>query len=288
MMGVFPVSGPASVRVEVQMGRVEVVAEPRDDVSVAVEPANPRRSGDRNAAEAVRVVAHRRRHQRRRAVPPQPLRPGRLRRCRRAGARGIRCIRESQVRLGAARGTLGTARLALDYGDASIEQAGRADLGLGHGELRVEHISGDADVTLKSGRARIGTVGGALRLKGSDAGIDVGTVAGAADIATSTGVVQLGDPGPALTVRSAYGPVRISELVQRRRPHRGVVRRPFARRAVGHGRVARRVEPARRRPQRAHRRRRTRRRRGIPRTAARTGYGDITVHRAPAGAAAPG
>ena len=110
-------------------------------------------------------------------------------------------------------GPIGTVRLALDYGDASIEQAGRADLGLGHGELRVEHISGDADVTLKSGRARIGTVGGALRLKGSDAGIDVGTIAGTADIATSTGVVQLGDPGPALTVRSAYGPVRITELV---------------------------------------------------------------------------
>ncbi len=111
-------------------------------------------------------------------------------------------------------GTLGTVRVALDYGDASVARVGRADLGLGHGELRVEHIAGDADVTLKSGRARIGHVTGALRLKGSDAGIDVGTVLGAADIATSTGVVQLGDPGPALSVRSAYGPVRIRELTR--------------------------------------------------------------------------
>ena len=111
-------------------------------------------------------------------------------------------------------GSLGTVRLALDYGDATIERVGRADLGLGHGELRVESISGDADVTLKSGRARIRHVGGALRLKGSDAGIDVGTVVGMADIATSSGVVQLGDPGPALTVRSAYGPVRIRELTR--------------------------------------------------------------------------
>ena len=73
-------------------------------------------------------------------------------------------------------------------------------------------MRGDADVSISSGRARIGIVDGALRLKGSDAGIDVGSVSGVADIATSSGVVHLGDPGPALTVRSAYGPVRIGDL----------------------------------------------------------------------------
>ncbi len=44
-MPVFPVSGPAFIRVEVQMGRVEVVAEPRDDVRVDVSPVNPQKVG---------------------------------------------------------------------------------------------------------------------------------------------------------------------------------------------------------------------------------------------------
>jgi hypothetical protein len=210
----FPVSGPAFLRVEVQMGRVEVIAEPRDDVDVHIAPANPNRSGDRSAAESVRVT--------RTGSEVSVVGPFRLNIFGPGDSVDVvvRVPPTSDVsvslKYGAVHlaGTLGTTRLALDYGDASIARVGRADLGLGHGELRVEHISGDADITIKSGRARIGHVAGALRLKGSDAGIDVGTIEGVADIATSTGVVQLGDPGPALTVRSAYGPVRINELVR--------------------------------------------------------------------------
>lgn len=287
-MGVYPVSGPASVRVEVQMGHVSVVAEPRDDVSVAVEPVNQRRSGDRNAAESVRV-SHT-------GADISVVGPFRLNlfgpgdsidvvvRVPEASDASVN-LKYGSVRVA---GPIGTARLALDYGDASIERAGRADLGLGHGELRVEHISGDADVTLKSGRARIGTVGGALRLKGSDAGIDIGTIAGTADIATSTGVVQLGDPGPALTVRSAYGPVRITELVS------GVARIEASYGALSLG--VRSGTPVWLDATSRH---------GVVRNGltadagpadgeaslelhARTGYGDITVHRAPAGAAARG
>ncbi len=284
-MTVFPISGPAFLRIDVQMGRVEVIAEARDDVEVTISPANPHRSGDRSAAESVRVT--------RTGAELSVVGPFRLNlfgpgdsvevalRVPTASDASV-SLKYGSVHLS---GTLGTVRLALDYGDASIAVVGRADLGLGHGELRVEHIAGDADVTLKSGRARIGHVGGALRLKGSDAGIDVGTIGGVADIATSTGVVHLGDPGPSLTVRSAYGPVRIRELV------RGTARIEGSYGALSLG--VRRGTAVWLDASSSH---------GVVRSElsadagpadgedtlelhARTGYGDITVHRVPAGAA---
>lgn len=285
-MVAFPVSGPAFVRIDVQMGRVEVVAEQRDDVDVVISPANPHRSGDRSAADAVRVT--------RTGAEVSVVGPFRM------NLFGPGDSVDVLVRVPAASdasvslkygavhltGTLGTVRLALDYGDASVARVGRADLGLGHGELRVEHISGDADVTLKSGRARIGRVTGALRLKGSDAGIDVGSIGGVADIATSTGVVQLGDPGPALTIRSAYGPVRIRELVRGTARIEGSygalslgVRRGTAvwlDASSRHG-VVRNELTADAGPADGE---------DTLEVHARTGYGDITVHRVPAGAAA--
>ncbi len=276
----YPVAGPAFVRIEVQMGRVEVVAEPRDDVSVEVAPANPARSGDRNAAESVRVTHS--------GTDISVVGPFRLNlfgpgdsvdvvvRVPTASDASI-SLKYGSMHLS---GTLGTVRLALDYGDASVARVGRADLGLGHGELRVERIGGDADVTLKSGRARIGEVTGALRLKGSDAGIDVGSIGGAADIATSTGVVHLGDAGPALTVRSAYGPVRVGRLTHgtaRIEASYGEVTLGVRRGAAvwldassRHG-LVRNELPADAGPAEGEE---------TLELYARTGYGDITVHRA--------
>ncbi len=213
-MAVFPVTGPASVRLEVQMGHVEVFAEPRDDVSVEVVPANPNRSGDIAAADAVRVTHT--------GADVSIIGPSRL------SIFGpgdnidvvVRVPEASEmsatVKYGAVhlKGTLGDTRLVFGYGDASIESVGKADLELGHVELRIGQIRGDADMTFKSGHARIGRVDGALKVKGSHAGIDVGSVGGAADITTATGAVELGDPGPALTISSAHGSVRVKELTR--------------------------------------------------------------------------
>ena len=211
-MKTFPAPGPAALRIELQMGRIDVIAESRRDLAVEIGPANPHRGGDRSAADAVRVIHS--------GSDLRIVGPTRFTLFGSGDSVdvSVRVPTGSDVSLalkyGSIRvaGAVGTARIALDYGDATLERTGRADLGLGHGELRVEHVRGDADVSISSGRARIGIVDGALRLKGSDAGIDVGSVSGVADIATSSGVVHLGDPGPALTVRSAYGPVRIGDL----------------------------------------------------------------------------
>lgn len=284
-MTIFDSAGPASVRIEMQMGHIEVSAEPRDDISVDVLPANPRRAGDRSAAEAVRVT---RTGSDVRIVGPFRVNlfgPGDsvelVVRVPEASDASI-ALKYGSVRVA---GAIGTLRLAVDYGDATVERAARADLGLGHGQLRADLIQGDADVTLKSGRARIVRIGGALRLKGSDAGIDVGAIGGAADIATSSGVVQLGDPGPAVSIRSAYGPVRIAELA------RGTVRIEASYGAVDLG--VRDGTPVWLDAASQH---------GVVRNElsadpgpaggeesvevhARTGYGDITLHRAARGAA---
>lgn len=287
-MGVLPVSGPAALRIEIQLGHIDVVAEPREDVSVEVTPANPNRPGDRSAAQAVRVTQT--------GADVRIVGPFRLNlfgpgdfvdvavRVPEGSDTSI-SLKYGSLRVA---GTVGTARIALDYGDATLDRTGRADLGLGHGELRVQDIRGDADVTVKSGRARLGRVDGKLRIKGSDAGIDVGAITGAADIATSSGVVHLGDPGPALTVRSAYGPVRVADL------HGGTARVEASYGAITLGvrtgtavwldassqyGVVRNELAAASRPAEGE---------GAQELHVRAGYGDITVHRTQPGAAAGG
>src|SRR5829696_513940 len=54
-MSRYAVTGTPEVRVELQAGRVDLVATDRGDVVVTIGPSNPGRSGDRSAADRVRV-----------------------------------------------------------------------------------------------------------------------------------------------------------------------------------------------------------------------------------------
>ncbi len=54
-MTVFAVTGPPEIQVKIQVGRVDIIATDRGDVVVTVSPSNPSRSGDRSAAEHVRI-----------------------------------------------------------------------------------------------------------------------------------------------------------------------------------------------------------------------------------------
>ena len=214
----FPVDGPAEVRVEIQMGRIDVVASERGDVTVTVSPSNPQRSGDRSAAEGVKVnrVGER-------VVVTGPFRlaifgPG--------DSVDVvvevpeRSLVETANKYGATHlsGRFGSVRADVAYGELAIDAADRLTVAGGHGEVRVGHVAGDADVSFKSGSAHLGRVDGSLRVTGSDGPVVVDSVAGPAEIASSSGSVELGSLGAGATIRSAYGAVRVREAV------RGVVK----------------------------------------------------------------
>lgn len=203
-----------SVRVEIQIGRVEIVATAREDVSVDVSPSNPNRSGDRGAAEAVSVD---------RAGDTVIVKgPHKLNLFGRGdsvdvlievpeGTDVVAVVKYGSARLS---GNLGAVRAEVPYGEFSLEHAERLELKGGHGEYRATHVTGDAEIGFKSGSARVGRVDGTLRLTGSDGIITVDQVDGPAELATSSGGIDLGTALSGATVRAAYGMVRIRDAVR--------------------------------------------------------------------------
>jgi hypothetical protein len=281
-MSVFPVDGTAAVRVDIQMGRIDVVATARDDVSVTVSPSNPRRSGDRSAAENVKVN-----RAGDRVVVAGPFRLTLF-----GAGDSVDVLVEvpegslvdAVLKYGSAHlaGRLGGVRVDLAYGDLTVDAAERVELKGGHGDFRVGLVIGDADVSFKSGSVRLGRVDGALRLTGADGPVVVDAVAGRAEVATSSGSVELGVVGDGATIRSAYGAVRVRHAI------RGVVQVDGSYGDVGVG--VRRGTPVWLDATSRH---------GVVRTdlasdpgpadgdetlelRIRTGYGSITVHRSDA------
>lgn len=212
-MSAFPVDGPASLRIDIQMGRVEVIAGPRHDVSVDITPSNPSRSRDRAAAEAVRVE-----QVDGAVVVKGPYRlnvlgPG-------DSVEVVVGVPEGSdvavvVKYGSARlaGRFADVRADLPYGEFSVDSADRVELKGGHGDFRVVHADGDAELSFKSGTMHVGHVGGHLRLTGANGPITVDRAAGPAEIVTSSGSVDLGSVVAGASIRSAYGRVRVRDAL---------------------------------------------------------------------------
>lgn len=222
-MSVFDVDGPATVRVELAVGAVRVLATAREDVSVDVSPSNPQRSGDRSAAEAVSVdqvggaIVVKGPHVRARKF--NPFGPGKD---------SIDIVVEVpeasdvdvDVKYGSARltGRFATVRADAGYGEFALDSAERLELEGGYGDYRITRVEGDADLRFKSGAIRVGHVGGRLRLDGADGPIIVDRVDGPAELKTSSGSLEIGTATSGAVIRTAYGAIRVREAV------RGVVR----------------------------------------------------------------
>ncbi len=213
-MTTFAFDGPAQVRVEIQMGRIDVVASGRTDVEVRVSPSNPQRGGDRSAANGVKVER----------VGDRVLVTGPFRLAIFGPGDSVDVVVEvpegSHVetanKYGSTHlaGRLGVVRADVAYGELAVDSVERLTVSGGHGELRITDVTGDAEVGFKSGSAWLGRVGGSLRLTGSDGPVVVEAVAGPAEVASSSGSIELGTLGAGATIRSAYGKVRVRDAVR--------------------------------------------------------------------------
>ena len=211
-MTVFAVTGPPEIQVKIQVGRVDIIATDRRDVVVTVSPSNPSRAGDRSAAEHVRIDQV--------GGAIRVTGPARLNLFGSGDSADVlvevpvATSATVEVKYGSvnASGYLDVCRLNIPYGDVAVERATRLDLTVGYGEVRVGHVTGDAELRLKSGSARVGQITGALRLNGANSSVVIDSVGSTAEIVTSSGAVELGAAGGDVSVRSAYGVVRVAEL----------------------------------------------------------------------------
>jgi hypothetical protein len=213
-MSVFTFVEPPEIRVDLQLGRVDVVATDRTDVVVTVVPSNPGRSGDRSAAEQVRVDQ-----------AGDSVRIIGSSRFSLFGASDsvdvlvevpTATMADIDLKYGSvhASGALAVCRLNVPYGDVTLASATRLDLSVGHGEVRVGRVAGDAEIRVKSGSVRLGRIDGTVRVSGAHASVTIDSLGSAADITTASGGVELGRAEGDVRVRTAYGSVRVEELVR--------------------------------------------------------------------------
>lgn len=213
-MTAFPVEGHVELRVQLQLGSLELVAAERDDVVVIVEPTRPNRSGDVQAAERTRVAASR-------GVVSVAGPAARWNLFSHGDSVDVRIEAPTgadvTARLGygsvRSSGTLGAVRLEVSAGDVDLDRVGSLEGSGGHGGVRAHAVHGDVTLTLASGSARLDRVGGAARVKGSHGDIAIGEVGDGGTMSTASGSIEVGTMRGELAMRTAYGTLRVGDAV---------------------------------------------------------------------------
>ncbi|MCW4456984.1 DUF4097 domain-containing protein [Microbacterium sp. MPKO10] len=208
----FAVESTPTLRLDIQMGTIEIIATDRTNVSVSVAPSNPKRSGDSATAERTRVTAS--------SDTIEVITP------RRWAVLGpgdsvdiiIKTPLGSHVdaRLGygflRATGALGDVSIDSGSGDTTLDTTRNLTSNGGHGTLRCAAVLGNASVKLASGNARIGRIDGDAQITGSHGNIDVGRLGGSSVLKTASGSIEIGTSVDDLTATTAYGSLQVGEL----------------------------------------------------------------------------
>jgi hypothetical protein len=210
----FTTAGPIEVALEVIVGRVELVASDRSDVTVDVLPRNENRAGDVNAAKSTSVT----------------FADGRL---TIATPKGLPLIgpKDNVVveialptgsRVGGkvgystlrAQGRYGEVRITGGYGDIDFDETDSLHVKAGGGNITVGDIHGDAEIIVSNGDVRVDRIDGSAVLKVTNGDIVVREVTGEVEAASSTGGVTIDRVGKETYAKVAYGRVRIGHVAE--------------------------------------------------------------------------
>jgi hypothetical protein len=286
-MPTFVTSEPITASIELAVGDTVITASDRTDTVVEVRPSDPDSEVDVRAAAETRVEF----------TPGSgllvvrgPKQRGLGRMARTASIDiAVDLPTGSQVDASAAvatfrlHGRMGACRLKTSSGGIQIQESGPLDVATSAGTVTVDRVSGDADVRTASGRLRIGEIDGSaviknsngdcwvgdvhgdLRINAANGDIAVDRARGNVDAATANGDVRVGDVARgSASLKTAMGQIEVGV-------HAGSAARFDAHTSMG--RVRNELD-ATDRPSATDQRVEVR---------ARTSYGDIRIHRAPAG-----
>ncbi|MEV4516963.1 DUF4097 family beta strand repeat-containing protein [Dactylosporangium sp. NPDC049525] len=112
-------------------------------------------------------------------------------------------------------GRLGECRIRAAAGVIQVEEAATVHLRSSHGDIRVQRVGHDADVT-GSGRIEVGAVGGAAAVKNANGDTTIGEVGGELRVSSSNGRITVGVAHAGVEAKSAYGNIRVGDLARGR------------------------------------------------------------------------
>lgn len=215
-MTTFETPSPISVTIEI-VGDARITASDRTDTVVEVRPRNPARSGDVKAAEQT-VVEYR-------DGRLEVRTPKHWTRYTPFGGGDSVAVTvevptgstvEARTDLGHlhTEGELGPCRLKTAMGNIRVDHAGALHASTAFGDVVVDRVVGEADVTTGSGDVRIGALLGGAVVKNSNGDTTVDEVAGDLRVKAANGDVVIGRAHRSVTAKTANGDVRVRDVSQ--------------------------------------------------------------------------
>ncbi|MEV0374214.1 DUF4097 family beta strand repeat-containing protein [Streptomyces sp. NPDC050636] len=110
-------------------------------------------------------------------------------------------------------GRLGECRLKTSAGGIRVGEAATVRVQTDHGDVRVDRVTGDAEVT-GSGRIVIGEIGGAATVDNLNGETVIGEVTGELRANSTDGQISVGVAHAGVDATSAHGGIRIGEAVR--------------------------------------------------------------------------
>lgn len=211
-MPTFETPAPIDLAVDLQAGRLEVVATDRTDTVVTVSPANPDKALDRKAAEATKVEFE---NGRLTVAGPRrfsligPFESIDVRVELPSGSRVTADVSWGPV---TATGILGATRMKATGGLVELGTTDDLWVNAGHGNLEVGTVNGSMEGTAAHGNIRIGTVTGDAKLKASHGSVTIGEAGGEVDANLAYGEFEIDRAHESVTAKTAYGSIRLGEV----------------------------------------------------------------------------
>ncbi|MFE7552007.1 DUF4097 family beta strand repeat-containing protein [Streptomyces gardneri] len=110
-------------------------------------------------------------------------------------------------------GPLGECRVKASLGDIRLDEAGVTHLRTGHGDIRVNRATGQAEIH-GQGRIEIGEIVGSAVVKNGNGEIMIDEITGDLKATSSNGRITVGLAHASVDARSANGAIRIDEVVR--------------------------------------------------------------------------
>ncbi|TFD47331.1 hypothetical protein E3T55_15235 [Cryobacterium frigoriphilum] len=203
------------VAINLQVGRIEVIATDRADTVVTVTPTNPGKAVDRRGAEDTKVAFD---GQQLTITGPKPrlswIGPGPT---DSADVKielptGSRLTAEIAVGHLSTTGRLGATRIKSSTGSVELDTTGDLWLRAGHGSATVGTAHGSSEITADHGQIRLGAVDGDAILKASHGSITVGLSRGALEAKLSYGDLEISTALASVAAKTAYGSIELREI----------------------------------------------------------------------------
>jgi hypothetical protein len=212
----FPTPDPITATLDITMGDVRIDAGDRGETVVDVRPTNPADAEDVKAAELVRISFE----DGQLLVKASKLRSWLPRSTGGSLDVTIELPAGSDLR-GAGQltdfqtsGPLNEVRIKTGLGRIEVEQAAAVSLKSGTGDVLVEHIAGDAELTAGSGEIRARELAGAATVKNSNGDTWIGRAHGELRVKAANGDVSVGIAESDVAAKSANGDVRVADAVR--------------------------------------------------------------------------